>query len=111
MKDIERMVVSAHVDGEVESPWKEKVEQRLATDSDWASEANLHRGVKEALASARNPTGRPLRIGSRPGFSRAQPRRQLPVGWVSLGCGGRAGFGHRRRILGRSPECPGHSGL
>lgn len=55
MKDIERMVISAHEDGEVESPWKEKVADRLASDAEWSAEAELHRRVKTALARDAEP--------------------------------------------------------
>lgn len=51
MKDIERMVVSAYVDGEVEAPWKEKVEAKIASDPQWAAEAERHRRVKALLAA------------------------------------------------------------
>ncbi len=55
MKDIERMVISAHEDGEVESPWKEKVADKLASDAEWAAEADRHRRVKTALARDAEP--------------------------------------------------------
>ena len=37
MKDIERRILSAHIDGEVEAPWKDQVEARIAADSAWAA--------------------------------------------------------------------------
>jgi len=55
VKDIERMLVSAHEDGEVESPWKQRLEKRLADDPVWAAEAALHRRVKAALAADQEP--------------------------------------------------------
>jgi hypothetical protein len=55
VKDIERMVISAHEDGEVESPWKEKVAQKLGSDAEWSAEAELHRRVKTALARDAEP--------------------------------------------------------
>jgi anti-sigma factor RsiW len=55
VKDIERMVISAHEDGEVESPWKEKVAEKLASDAEWAAEADRHRRVKTALARDAEP--------------------------------------------------------
>ena len=72
MKDIERMLVSAHLDGEVESPWKERIEQKLAEDSSWASEAESQLRLRAALLSSPEPD-----------FSQAQERvgvllRSLP---------------------------------
>ena len=55
MKDIERMVVSAHEDGEVESPWKERVAEKIAADPAWAAEAGRHRAVKAALSADAEP--------------------------------------------------------
>jgi hypothetical protein len=55
VKDIERMVISAHEDGEVESPWKEKVAQKLGSDAEWSAEAEMHRRVKTALARDAEP--------------------------------------------------------
>lgn len=88
MKDIERMVVSAYEDGEVESPWKDRVEQRLASDPEWAREAALHRGVKTALGRSPEPDWGPsirkvadrieARLGAR---HRAQ---RVPLPWLSL---------------------------
>jgi anti-sigma factor RsiW len=88
VKDIERMVVSAHVDGEVESPWKEQIEQRLASDPAWAAEAELHRGVKAALLSSPEPdwTVAQARIKSRSmaGAASRSSFRSLPLAWVSV---------------------------
>ena len=55
MKDVERMVISAHEDGEVEAPWSSQVERKLAEDPTWAAEAAVHRRVKVALATSPEP--------------------------------------------------------
>jgi len=90
VKDIERMVVSAHLDGEVEAPWKDQVEAKLASDPAWAAEAQRHLRVKEALASAPEPDFSQAqdRIRARiaahtPGVRRT-PAPQWPLAWVSV---------------------------
>lgn len=55
MKTSERLIVSAHVDGEVEAPWTERVQDRLDHDPAWAGEAARHRAVRSALAAAPEP--------------------------------------------------------
>lgn len=47
----EKLLISAHLDGEVESPWKEKMDERLARDPQWQAEAALHQRVKDQLAA------------------------------------------------------------
>lgn len=88
LKVIERMVVSAHEDGEVESPWKEEVDRKLAADPAWASEADLHRKVKAALAAAPEPdfTEARARVLARlQARSSGKPRSlRLPAAWVSV---------------------------
>ena len=88
MKDIERMVVSAHEDGEVESPWKQRVEKRLADDAEWAAEAALHQLVKAKLASSPEPdfAGAQARVGAKlRSLTDALPHsRSLPLAWVSV---------------------------
>ena len=87
MKDIERMVVSAHEDGEVESPWKEQVARRIAGDPKWAAEADLHRGVKAALASAPEPdwSGSLAKMRARLEAGVGPSRtRALPLAWLSV---------------------------
>ena len=88
MKDIERMVVSAHEDGEVESPWKEQVQVRVAADAEWAAEAALHRGIKAALALSPEPdfSEARARVGAKlQGLSHRRPwSRPLPLAWVSV---------------------------
>lgn len=88
MKDIERMVVSAYEDGEVESPWRDRVEQRLASDPLWAQESSLHRAVKAALTRSPEPDFGPslqkvadrleARLGSGPTVQR------FPLAWLSV---------------------------
>jgi len=87
VKEIERMLVSAHVDGEVESPWKERIEQKLVQDPSWSAEAEKILRLKAALASAPEPdfTQAQERV-SRIVQARA-PRvvtlRRLPLVWMS----------------------------
>lgn len=87
MKDIERMVVSAHEDGEVESPWKEKVEQRLASDPAWAAEARLHRDLKQKMSSSPEPdwTEASARVKARVLQSPKRSRlKTTPWAWASV---------------------------
>lgn len=55
MKDIERMVISAYGDGEVEAPWKQQVERKILEDPAWAAEAALQNRLHEVLAGAPEP--------------------------------------------------------
>lgn len=55
MKDIERMVVSAHEDSEVQAPWNQKILAKIAADPEWAAESERHRRVKAVLASDIEP--------------------------------------------------------
>lgn len=88
MKDIERMVVSAHEDGEVESPWKEAVERRIAGDAEWSAEAALHRNVKAALAASPEPdwthAAARVKAAVEAGGRSPVPVRTLPLRWVSI---------------------------
>lgn len=88
MKDIERMLVSAHEDGEVESPWKKRLETRLAEDPVWAAEAALHRRVKAVLAAAPEPDWAPARERIREALAvhSALPpvRRTTHLTWISV---------------------------
>lgn len=86
MKDIERMVVSAHEDGEVESPWKERVAQRVVQDPEWAAEARVHQGVKKALAASPEPDWSEASQRIRDRVLRGAPvtKRPLPLGWLSV---------------------------
>jgi anti-sigma factor RsiW len=88
VKDIERMLVSAYEDGEVESPWKEQIERRLKEDSGWSAEADLHLRVKNALAASPEPdfSEAKARVGAR---LRALSTRtalspRLPLVWISV---------------------------
>ncbi|MEI8095041.1 MAG: hypothetical protein WCG80_12580 [Spirochaetales bacterium] len=47
-----KMLISAHVDHEVEAPWKDRLEELLETHPEWREEEALHRKVKNALAAA-----------------------------------------------------------
>lgn len=91
MKDIERMLVSAHEDGEVASPWKEQIQSRIGDDPAWASEAAVHRSVKAALARDPEPdfsaarSRVAVRLRERTGSGSARhPQRILPMAWVSV---------------------------
>jgi anti-sigma factor RsiW len=88
VKDIERMVVSAHEDGEVEAPWKDQVSRRIAEDPAWAAEADRHRRVKAALAASPEPdfSAARERILARiqAGVPSRPEVRSFPVAWVSV---------------------------
>lgn len=87
MKDIERMVVSAYEDGEVEAPWKDRVEQRLVSDPLWAQEASLHRAVKASLARSPEPDFGPSlrRVASRlEARLDADRTHRFPLPWLSV---------------------------
>jgi anti-sigma factor RsiW len=87
VKDIERMVISAHEDGEVEAPWKDEVARRIAEDTSWAAEAALHRRVKAALAASPEPdfaAARERILARIPAASEPQITRAFPVAWVSV---------------------------
>ena len=113
MKDIERMVVSAHADGEVESPWKEQVARKIGEDPDWAAEAAVHNRVKTALASAPEPNSTPSldRVWTR--LEQLKPRKHEVVHgsflWVGVAAAAllviATGTGY---WLGR--QAPGQSG-
>jgi hypothetical protein len=87
VKDIERMLVSAHEDEEVESPWKEQIVRRLVDQADWLAEAEIHRKVKTLLASSPEPdfSEARKRVGANllvlPVRSFLPPR--VPVVWLS----------------------------
>lgn len=55
MNDRERMVISAHLDAEVEAPWKDKIEEKIARDPAWNAEADVQIRVRAALAAAPEP--------------------------------------------------------
>ncbi len=88
MKDIERMLVSAHEDGEVESPWTDRITQKLAEDAGWSEEASLHRRVKAALASAPEPDFSEALARVKAKLHDLAPRTTLPprfsVAWLSV---------------------------
>jgi len=88
VKDVERMLVSAHEDGEVESPWKQQLERRLADDPAWADEALVHRRVKATLAAAPEPDwsqarARVLAAVVAPQVARSGGRL-VPLSWISV---------------------------
>lgn len=88
MKDIERMLVSAYEDGEVESPWKEQIFRRLAEDPAWSAEAEVHQTVKAALVAAVEPDfSENLRRIESNVLSGASPKTstpRFPSAWISL---------------------------
>ncbi len=87
MKDNERMLVSAHEDGEVQSPWKEQIEARVAQNADWAAESLRHRRVKALLAADPEPkltlSKERLQAALRGVAPRREPAR-LPLAWLSV---------------------------
>ena len=87
MKDIERTLISAFADSEVESPWKEKVLLRLAEDTDWAAEAQMHHRVKALLASSTEPDWTEAQSRVKARIEARLPKsasRQLPMAWLSV---------------------------
>jgi anti-sigma factor RsiW len=87
VKDNERMLVSAHEDGEVETPWKEQIEARLGQKADWADEAQRHRRVKALLAADPEPDFTSAKERIRASLRGVVPRREqarLPLAWASV---------------------------
>ena len=88
MKDIERMLISAHEDGEVEAPWSQEIDRKLAEDAGWLAEADQHRRVKAALAASPQPdfSTAVARVGAR--LQSLPPRAslppKLPLAWLSV---------------------------
>ena len=84
MKESERMVISAYLDGEVEAPWKSQVESRLAEDPEWAAEAATQNRLRIALSGSPEPdfTEAISRVRSR--ASGPVVIKSLPLGWLSV---------------------------
>jgi len=111
VKDIERTLISAYLDAEVESPWKEKVARRLTEDPVWAAEAQWHLRVKASLASSPEPDWSEVQTRVKARMeSRGSPTtsRSLPLAWLSVAAAAllvlAAGGGF---WLGRSVSAPG----
>jgi len=86
MKDIERMVISAYEDGEVDAPWNQRIARRLAEDADWATEADGHRKIKAALAASPEPDFSEARRRVKARIEAGLPlrTRTLPLAWISV---------------------------
>jgi anti-sigma factor RsiW len=87
MNERERMVVSAHLDGEVEAPWKDQVEQRIASDPTWSVEAALQARVKAVLAAAPEPDFSAAQARVHEALTRSRvgtAPRPLPLSWLSV---------------------------
>ena len=50
-----KMLISAHVDDEVEAPWKSRLDELLTENPEWGAEAQLHRKVKQILLQEEVP--------------------------------------------------------
>lgn len=87
MKDMERMVISAYRDGEVEAPWKDQVARKIDADPAWAAEADAQERLRQVLASAPEPdfTDAQARVQRAVAglTSRSEPR-PLPLTWLSV---------------------------
>lgn len=85
MKDIERMVISAHRDGEVEAPWRDQVARKIAGDPAWAAEAAAQDRLGEALAASPEPdfTGAQARVWEALSTRTPRPTPRLPLVWLS----------------------------
>jgi hypothetical protein len=83
-----KMLVSAHMDKEVEAPWDAQVEQLITSNPSWAEQAAVHRGVKEVLARDKQPDPGPSQalVWSRLRAVQAAPKvlRTPAVSWWSL---------------------------
>jgi len=49
------LLISAHMDGEVEAPWASELDRLLQERPEWQALADQHRAVKERLASSPEP--------------------------------------------------------
>lgn len=113
MKDHERMIVSAHLDHEVEAPWRDEVDRRIAGDPGWAAEAERHRAVKAALAADPEPDFRAAqaRVADRLAHTPVAPK-VTSYSWVSIGAAAAAllllaagaGFWMGRQSAGNAPS-------
>jgi len=87
VKDIERMVVSAYEDGEVEFPWSDRVLKKMEENPEWVAEAQSHRRIKAALASSPEPDFSEVRQRVKARIEAHLPRRRrltLPPVWMSV---------------------------
>jgi len=88
VKDIERMVISAYTDGEVETPWKEQVERKILENPDWAAEAALQERLSARLNGSPEPDfseaqARILGRITESGRS-GSPSRSFATPWISV---------------------------
>ncbi len=88
MKVIEKMIVSAYEDGEVQSPWKEQVARRILEEEGWAAEAEHHRQLKSLIHAAPEPdfTEQRARVLSRikAGSGQLRASKGLSIAWFSV---------------------------
>jgi anti-sigma factor RsiW len=91
VKDIERMVISAYRDGEVEAPWREQVARKIAQEDDWAAEAAAQDRLGAALRASPEPdfTAARARVFAKvSGLSSRTESRRLPLAWLSVAAAG-----------------------
>ncbi|NNM53356.1 MAG: hypothetical protein HKM05_01355 [Spirochaetales bacterium] len=85
----DRFLISAHVDHEVEPPWDQVVEQKIATDPQWKEEWERQKSIHEKLAQLADPESlekaREL-VRLRLDALRSAPRssRHFDLNWVGL---------------------------
>ena len=86
MKDIERMVLSAHTDGEVEAPWKDQVTRKIVEDPAWAAEASLQAKLRAVLAASPEPdfSEALARVRAKVEAGSRHRTRTLPLAWFSV---------------------------
>jgi len=87
VKDSERMVISAYLDGEVEAPWKAEVARKIAHDPAWAAEAAAQTRLRQVVLAAPEPDflGERTRVFERlEGISPRPEAQRLPLVWLSV---------------------------
>lgn len=87
MKDIERMVISAYRDGEVEAPWKDAVAHKIADDPAWAAEAAGQDRLRAVLQASPEPDfeAARTRVFERlEGLPTRAEVRRFPLVWLSV---------------------------
>jgi len=86
VKDSERMVISAYLDGEVEAPWKDEVARKISQDPVWAAEAAAQSRLRDLVLSAPEPDFREerIRVFERLEGLSPRPEVRLPLVWLSV---------------------------
>jgi anti-sigma factor RsiW len=84
VKESDRMVISAYLDGEVEAPWKSQVERRITDDPEWAAEASAQTRLRVVLSASPEPDFTEALGRVRQRVSAPLVIRSLPLGWLSV---------------------------